>query len=393
MVKPTLEFSRAIIMNNKYTFHLLGLAHLPVSEKYGSCAFTQKIVKMAKMLMGMGHTVYLYGAEGSDAPCTEFIQTHTLKDIREAWGNGDNRFEIGYDWQNNEFRHDFNKERTEATKKYFAKAIEEINKRKKPDDFLMITQGVYQREIDKAVGLYLTIEPGIGYRGSYAKFRAFESSYLQNFTYGSEFPKQSINGRFYDRVIPNYYDPKDFPGDQIVTEKSDYYLYVGRQIQRKGIDIAIKTCDILGVKLKIAGQGKYQTKSKNVEFVGYVDSKKRFELMTNAIATFVPTLYLEAFGGVAVESMLCGTPVISTNFGVFPETVINRVTGFRGNVLADFVAGAVLAKDLDAWTVRKNADKFLIHNVQKQFQAWFDDMYANYESTISDKKGWHRVYD
>jgi len=120
----------------------------------------------------------IYGAEGSDAPCTEFIQTHTLADIRKEWGEGDNRFEIGYNWKEKGFKHDFNKERTETTKKFYQVCIEEINKRKKPDDFLLIMQGVYHKPIDDGVGLWLTCEPGIGYRGSYTRFRAFESSYL-----------------------------------------------------------------------------------------------------------------------------------------------------------------------------------------------------------------------
>lgn len=383
-------FSKEITMKSK-TFHLLGLAHLPVSEKYMACAFTQKIVKMSKMLLKMGHTVYLYGAEGSDAPCTEFVQTHTLKDIRDAWGSGDNRFEIGYDWKNNEFRHDFNTEKTKTTRKYYQNCILEINKRKKEDHYLLITQGKYQQPIDKGVGLYLTIEPGIGYRGSYCKFRAFESSYLQNFTYGSEHPFESINGNHYDRVIPNYYDPKDFPKEKIAIKKDDYFLYLGRQIQRKGIDIAIEACDVVGARLKIAGQGKFQTTSENVEFVGYADSEKRFELMTHAKAVFVPTLYLEAFGGVAVEAMLSGTPVIATNFGVFPETVTSEA-GFRCDTLADFVKACYQVEDLDPLSIRNHSEKYLLESVKILFDKWFNDLYALYESAVDpSKKGWHRI--
>jgi len=154
-------------------FHLLGLCHLPISSKYAGCAFTTKIYRLSKMLLSLGHEVFLYGAEGSDAPCTEFIQTHTLRDIRQEWGSGDNRYEIGYAWKAGGFRHDFNAARTETTKKYYAACVEEINKRKQPDDFLLLTQGVYQRPVSDAVKLWLTCEPGIGYRGSFARFRAF----------------------------------------------------------------------------------------------------------------------------------------------------------------------------------------------------------------------------
>ena len=374
------------------TFHLLGLAHLPVSEKYGACAFTQKIVKMSKMLLSLGHRVYLYGAEDSDAPCTEFIQTHTLQDIRDSWGEGDNRFDIGYDWKSNGFKVDFNTKRTDCTLKYYANCINEINKRKKDDHYLMITQGSYQKLIDDGVKLYMTLEHGVGYRGSYAKFRAFESSYIQNFTYGSEHPRQSINGNYYDRVIPNYYDLKDFPEDKIADTKDDYFAYVGRQIPRKGIDTAIKTCDAIGAKLKIAGQGRYKTNSPNVEFVGYVNVEQRFDLMSKAKAVFVPTLYLEPFGGTAVEAMLSGTPVITTDFGAFPDYV-NEFVGVKCNTLADFVAATKIVEDLAPDVIRYYAEeKFSLDAVGRQYHKWFSDIYNNYESTKDKtKKGWHRL--
>jgi len=379
-------------MKRKLTFHLLGLAHLPVSEKYMACAFTQKVVKLSKLLLDLGHTVYLYGAEGSDAPCTEFIQTHTLSDIRSAWGSGDNRFDIGYDWKNSEFRHDFNQmPKTKTTQKYYNNAVNEINKRKKDDHFLLLSQGGYQKNIAQRVGLFLTCEPGIGYRGSYAKYRAFESSYLQNFTYGSEHPRQSIRGNYYDRVIPNYFDAKDFPKEKIATKKKDYLLYVGRQTWWKGIDTAILAAQHLNKKLIIAGQGEYK-KANNVEYVGYVDPEKRFQLMTEAQAVLVPTIYLEAFGGVSVEAMLSGTPVITTNFGVFPETV-SEVAGIRCNTLQDFVdAIRKTEKGMDPIKIRKYAERFLIDTVKLEFEKWFQDLYQLYLSS-QDKniKAWSLV--
>jgi len=378
---------------NKYRFHLLGLVHLPVSERYMGCAFTQKIVKLSKMLLSLGHEVYLYGSEGSDAPCTKFIQTHTLKDIRDAWGEGDNRFEIGYDWHAKGFKHDFNSQRTPTTLKYYESAIKAINKNKKPDDFLLLSMGQYQKPIANDVNLYLTCEPGIGYRGSYARFRAFESAYLMNFTYGAENDKASINGNYYDRVIPNYFDPKDF---EFSSKKGDYYLYIGRMIQRKGVWTAIKATQAIGAKLILAGQADPEIDIKSLpshcKFVGYVEPKERTKLMKNAIATFVPTIYLEAFGGVNVESQLCGTPVITTNFGVFPETVVQGVTGYRCDTLNDFVRATRDVKKLDPKTIRKHAERYLMDNVKYEFQKWFDDLYQLYLSaTKPGTPGWHFI--
>lgn len=376
----------------KYRFHLLGLVHLPVSERYMPCAFTQKIVKISKMLLGLGHEVFLYGCEGSDAPCTEFIQTHTLDDVRKEWGDGDNRFEIGYDWKSTQFRHDFNSQRTRTTLKYYENAIKEINMRKRNDDFLLISQGVYQKPIANDTKLYLTCEFGVGYRGSYADFRAFESAYLQNFTYGFQNNGDGINGKYYDRVIPNYFDKKNF---HLQEKKGDYYLYIGRLILRKGVWTAIKATQAIGKKLIIAGQMDPEINVKDfpkgVEYIGSVGAEERDKLMGGAIASFVPTIYLESFGGVGVEAMLCGTPILTTNFGVFPEYNIDGVTGYLCNTLDDFIYGAKNAHKLSPKKIRKHAERFLLDYVKWEYQRWFDDLYNLYESTVSDKKGWHRI--
>ena len=70
---PNVEFLEETMIprqKDHYRVHIVGLAHLPVNGKYAGCAFTCKAVKMAHMLMDLGHEVYVYGAEGGDVPCT-----------------------------------------------------------------------------------------------------------------------------------------------------------------------------------------------------------------------------------------------------------------------------------------------------------------------------------
>ncbi len=411
--RHTTDFSRMISM---YRFHLLSLAHLPQSKTYMSCAFTQKNRKLAKMLTGLGHEVFFYGSEGSDVEeyCNSdklhFVQTHTIDDISKDYGDGDNRFQIGYDWLSQDFRHDFNKERKPSTLKFYSKCIDHINKWEKDDDFLLCTQGNYHKPIADKVNLFLTCESGIGYRGSCpTMWRSFESPYIQNFIYGSEHPLESINGSYYDRVIPNYFDLNDITYKE---KKQDYYLFIGRVIKRKGILTAYLTTKALHAKLIIAGQGAYVDShgylvdnepqefeippDSNWEYIGYADVAKRKELMANAIATFTPTEYLECFAGTHVESMLSGTPPITTDFGVFPYTIpdtLNGKVGFRCNTLNDFVQSARMARNVDSAYIRDYAiSRFDMNVVVKQYIKWFDDLYAVYESAIDNsKKGWSRV--
>lgn len=374
-----------------------------------------KHVHLCEMLMSLGHEVYCYGAKSTESdipPCTEFIETHTVRDIARDYGDGDNRYELGYAWPEGDWRHDYSSTRKPSTLKFYNACIEAINKNKRPDDFLLMMQGYYHKTIRDAVGLYLNCEPGIGYRGSMRdNFRAFESHYIQCFAYGSENPFKCINGNYYDRVIPNYFDPNDFEFSGI---KDDYYLYIGRMIQRKGVLTAIKACNAIGKKLILAGQGAKVVNGKLIaqdftadagtwEYVGFADVERRKHLMSRAIATFVPTEYLECFAGVQCESMLSGTPVITTAFGVFPGTIhdtidgmfhltdIKKSVGFKCNTLDDFVQAAKKSTDVDHAFVRKYGERFLMDNVKWEFQKWFEDLFQLYKSTDGKTKGWHYI--
>lgn len=379
----------------KFTFNLICMPHIPLTRKYCACAFQSKNHKLVRMLLDKGHKVNAYGVGYTDIkhPNLEFIPVVTIEDVFKEWGDGDNRFELGYNDAIGGFRHDLNKEPSETTKKFRENAIKEINARKKADHFLLLSQGSYQKPIADAVGLYLTCEPGIGYRGSYANFRAFESSYIQNFTYGSEHPRESINGKFYDRVIPNYFDPEDF---EFGEKPKDYLFFIGRLITRKGVVIAARVAEKLKVKLIIAGQGKLSDvgleNNKYVEHIGSLGVEERKKWLKGALVSFVPTTYLEPFGGVAVEAMISGVPVISTNFGVFPETVIDGLSGYRCDTMQDFVDNTKKAMKLDRKKVRKHGEKYLMDNVNEQFEKWWHDLYQVYESTQDSKiKAWNRI--
>ncbi len=395
-------------------FHLLSLAHLPQHKKFMSCAFTQKNRKLAKMLTSLGHEVHFYGSEGSDVVeyCNSdklhFIETHTLKDIRDDYGDGFNLDwppSVGYDTSNCDFRHDFTGPQKKSTLKFYDSCVEAINETKLPDDFLLCTQGAYHSPVASAVNLFLTCEPGVGYRGSVrTRYRAFESAYIQNFTYGSENPFACVNGSYYDRVIPNYFDPEDI---KFSDDKLDYFLFIGRMIKRKGICTADLVCRNLGKKLIIVGQGAHVTPRGSLvpndspdfelepgtwEYHGYADLSKRKQLMARAIATFTPTEYLECFGGTHVESMLSGTPPICTNFGVFPGTipdVLDGKVGFKCNTLKDFVSAAENAKKCDPNFIKDYATRFLMDNVKLEYQRWFEDLYQVYRSTDGKTPGWH----
>ena len=116
-------------------------------------------------------------------------------------------------------------------------------------------------------------------------------------------------------------------------------------------------------------------------------------MLSKAKAVFVPTTYLEPFGGTNVEAQLSGTPVLTTNFGAFPFTVEHGKTGFRCDTLNDFVQNAKKVGDLDYNYIRKQAiEKYAMKNVKHQFNKWFYDLYQVFRSaTEPNTKGWHYI--
>ena len=162
--------------------------------------------------------------------------------------------------------------------------------------------GVYQKPISDAVGL-LTVEPGIGYSGVFSENKIFESYAWMHYIYGM---LNIEDGIWYDAVIPNYFDPNDFPYKE---NKQDYLLYFGRIISRKGVQVASDVAKATGNKLYIVGQGSLDnyneglslSSENHIVYKPAVGPEERAELLSNAKAVLMPTYYLEPFGGVNVE--------------------------------------------------------------------------------------------
>lgn len=357
-----------------FRFHLLGLAHLPTNEGMQSCAYTQKVWKLAKMLKKLGHSVFFYGGEGSEVECDRYYTVVTDAERKACYGD--------YNWGKEFFKHD----PTDAVHKAFAaRCIAEINAHKRKDDFLLCPMGTYDQPIADAVKLRYTVESGIGYSGVFAPFKVWESYGWMNHIYGM---MKVENGAWYDVVIPNYWNPDDFH----LGEKKGYHLFVGRLISRKGLSVAAEATEKLGVKLIVAGQGDLSkvdgydlTKYKHIEHIGTVGKKERADLMAGATVTWVPTWYMAPFEGVHIESMFCGTPVLTTDWGCFPETNLHGVTGFRCRTMNEFLWGARKASELDPSKIRQYAiDRFSMDRATQMYQSYFERLWDLREN------GWYQ---
>jgi len=128
-------------------------------------------------------------------------------------------------------------------------------------------------------------------------------------------------------------------------------------IAEKGLHLAIQLTEKVGCKLLIAGQGSladhgYREVPAHVTQLGFIDPQKRKVLMRDAKVLLMPSFYEEPFGGVVVEAMLNGTPVITTDWGAFPETVLHGVTGYRCRNWPQFIWALKNLHTLDPYACR-----------------------------------------
>jgi len=331
-------------------FHILSLPHTETTPDYCWCAYSTKLRHFCDMMSSLGHEVVLYAGPRNTAKVSEHIVCSLPCETPPTWDIG--TLDPQFVSMN-------------------TRIIEAMKPRIQPRDFICHVMA-NSHPVAAAFPDNMSVEIGIGYHSTFSQYRVFESYAWMHTIYGAQGPEPVRADRdgemMKDTVIPNAYDVDEFPFSE---ERGDYYLYIGRMLDRKGVRIAAETCKRLGAKLILAGEG--PDIPDYGEYVGRVGVQQRGELMSKALAVFAPTQYIEPFGGVAVEAQLCGVPAITTDFGAFTETVGSE---WRCRTLREFMDAAQSAEDMpsgDRLDLRATAtDRFSTTMVKYQYEAYFE---------------------
>lgn len=341
--------------------HLLALPHFQTTSEYDLDGFCTVTIRFAKLLKGLGHEVVLYASEENEAPCDELVTVITKKE-QEQWGarlpNG-----VAIPYQHARIAPDNPLWRIASPRMAAA-----IGTRKHPQDVICTIGGGSQADVTQAHPDLLAVEYCIGYEGNYAPYRVFQSQAWRHMCYGAQGMK--LGGRFFDEVIPAFYETDKFP----VCEPEDYVLYVGRIIPYKGVQVACEAAQKAGVNLKLMGHGdpaQIPTLVSYGEYLGSPNEATRNEIMAKARALICPTIYVEPMGMIAIEAQLTGTPVISTDYGGFTESVAHGYTGYRCNLLGEFISAIRKVDGLDRAKIRERAQS--LYSMEAGSAA-----YANY---------------
>lgn len=151
-------------------------------------------------------------------------------------------------------------------------------------------------------------------------------------------------------------------GSYRLQERPGSYLaFVGRIAPEKGVDRAIEIARKAGVRLLIAAKvdtadAQYfkdriepmlRSPEGGVEFIGEIGESEKQDFLGNALAMLFPIDWPEPFGLVMIESMACGTPVITRRCGSVPEVIDEGVTGFIADEVDDAVRAVHEAAGVD----------------------------------------------
>jgi glycosyltransferase involved in cell wall biosynthesis len=368
-----------VVLDQRPRVHVLGLPHTIVSEAFSHCAFTGKVLRMPSVLPDYRVIEYSNGCSSSKA--AEHVQVFSQQQL-ESYGGGSLEslqacctVTLASDG--------------DLQQAWLALTIRELRKRARAGDVIAITYPFENyHKLVQAFPECVVVETGIGYSWApFGAYRVFESETWRAWHFGKWCGENGALGDFptytpanCSAVVPNYYDVEQWPlglgqGWDWLAERpsvpgaasTPYVFFAGRMASAKGIEIVNALAERFDELTFVVASGEAflpdRFPAKNVQFIGRVDSRAEMaDWMGGALCTLVPSRFHEPFGGVAVESLLCGTPVLCSDWAAFTETVQSGYDdGLRCNDLHEFVSALA--------HVQANAEDWNIGRERRQARA------------------------
>ncbi|MEE9094709.1 glycosyltransferase family 4 protein [Arthrobacter nitrophenolicus] len=191
-------------------------------------------------------------------------------------------------------------------------------------------------------------------------------------------------------IVPPGVDLKRFRVGPVLPDHPNV-LCVRRLERRMGIHVLLDAwaqvvSAVPEARLSIVGTGNEELRLKeqssrlgladSVEFKGRLSDSKLAELYQDSMLTVVPTISLEGFGLIALESLATGTPPIVTDCGGLPDAVLGLdpslvVEPDNRDELAQRIISAIAGKRPSAEACRRHAEKFSWSEVARQHEVLY----------------------
>jgi glycosyltransferase involved in cell wall biosynthesis len=332
---------------------LLGVPHSLPDDTQTHCAFTGGTMVWPRMMRAQGvHVIYI-GVEGADVGANEHIEVMTRAEHRELLGHDYNTTPVGADARvDSPLVRQWN---------YYARAA--LEDRMEPGDIVALPFGRLHEATITGLPMLASkqcaaFESGIGYPNPFLPFRVYESECWRHVLMQAEARAGvSFESARLEWVVPHYFEVARWPFVAEPTEKNRI-VFLGRIGTTKGCDLIPKlAADRPDLTFVLCGDGDPTPflAYPNVTYQPAISGAARAEYLGNARAIICPSRYVEPFGYAHMEAMFTGTPVISSSFGVFTETVEQGCTGFRCQTRREWLAALDGILGLDRAYIRDRA--------------------------------------
>lgn len=195
-------------------------------------------------------------------------------------------------------------------------------------------------------------------------------------------------------IIYNPIDHSIFSPKQNIQKEIDV-LYIGRLSIEKGVEVLIKATRFISEnrKILIIGDGPLRNKleilarntSKNIQFLGWVDTEELIKFIIKSKILVVPSLS-EPQGIVVIEAMACGIPVIGSNTGGIPDMIEHGRNGWLvepnnpeilGNTIESVLSNENLIESASKEALKTTVN-FSIKKFDKEIPNLFDSFIKSF---------------
>lgn len=337
----------------KPKLHVLGLAHTQTTEAYSVCAFTQNALKFSRMMVEHGHEVILYAGEHDESGAE--LVTCITEEKQASLGFTGPETILNIDYMN-----------PGHWLLFLNNVVRELRQRVTLDDIVCVSMGSPTMSPIFELFPRQCVEYTAGYAGIDPRSRhVWPSHAWEHFVSGY----RNLDGNGFDTVIPHPVETETSP---FCEDPDDYFVWIGRP-SRKGRHIAVQAARATGSRLLIVGDD-----GANLdygEYMGHVSPEQRGDLLSKARGLFVPTEYIGPFELVFAEALMCGTPVITTDWGAFTEYVEQGVDGYRCRTMPQFIEAVESVGKLDRAQIHDRAiARFSPPVVAAQYEEYFDQL-------------------
>ena len=185
------------------------------------------------------------------------------------------------------------------------------------------------------------------------------------------------------RVLCNFIDvtkDKGLKGEEVKRLKRDYYVYLGRVNEVKGVRTLCKAAAQLDKKLIVIGGGELLPElqeaykdCKQIEFKGQMQWEEFMPILRGARFMVLPAEWSENNPLTVIESQSLGTPVLGARIGGIPELIDEEGKGLKGEKFNGLKGEEVIGlKDDNGMTFTSGDVEDLKDKIIKMFNHEFN---------------------